>query len=123
MYVIAFFGLIMVFVCCLMVINPMKFSQGIITFSNKSWFHWFEVISRLAIGSLLIVFCGSTKSPALFNYLGYGFIAVGFGLLFIGPEKHRNFANWSAVKLQDKYRAIGILSIPLGILWIYLAIV
>lgn len=48
------FGLGMFTFGGVMLFKPMAFANGILEFSKKSWFHSFEITSRLIVGLLFI---------------------------------------------------------------------
>ena len=122
MYLIASFGFLMIFICILMAINPARFSAGILLFSEKKWFHIFEILSRAIAGMIFIVYSGSTLYPSVFTLLGYVLLGVAIGLIILAPKRHKAFAVWAAHNFENKFRPIGILSIPLGGLIIYMAL-
>ena len=104
MYFIAAFGLLMMCLSVVMIVNPNYWSDGIVRFSNKPYFHWFEIISRVTAGFVFVLFNKSTLFPELILGFGYLLIAVGFGLLITGSVKHRKFAVWSAHKFKSTFR-------------------
>jgi hypothetical protein len=103
----------------LMVMKPESFSKGIISFSEKSYFHLFEIISRIATGIIFTVYAADTAFPKTILYIGYGLILVGISLALAPPKLHRKFAVWSAISFRNKFRLIGIASLPLSIFFIY----
>ena len=105
-----------------MIINPAYWANGIIKFSEKSWFHPFEIISRFVFGLGFVLFAGQTLYPTLMSIIGYGLIAVSVGLLFTPPSKHREFALWSAEKFKNYFRWFGFVSLVFGAFLIYGAI-
>lgn len=105
-----------------MAANPQRFSEGIVTFSEKKWFHLFEVISRFIAGVIFIVYSNVTLYPSVFEILGYGLVFVAIGLVALAPRRHKKFAVWAAYSFQNKFRPIGIASIPWGVLIIYMAL-
>ena len=122
MYLIACFGFVMIFICILMAVNPARFSAGIVLFSEKKWFHVFAIVSRAVAGVIFIIYSESTRYPTVFNLIGYGLIFVAVGLVILAPNRHKKFAVWAAHNFENKFRPIGILSIPLGCLIIYMAL-
>jgi len=104
-----------------MIINPNYWSVGIIDFSKKNYFHWFEVFSRIIAGLIFVLFNKSTLYPQLILGIGYLLIAVGFGLLITGSVKHRRFAVWSAHRFKSTFRFAGIGSFIFGIFLIYVS--
>lgn len=102
-----------------MIVNPNYWSDGIVRFSNKPYFHWFEIISRVTAGFVFVLFNKSTLFPELILGFGYLLIAVGFGLLITGSVKHRKFAVWSAHKFKSTFRPAGVGSFIFGTFLIY----
>jgi len=121
MYLIAAFGLLMMLLSLSMVAKPDSFSNGIITFSKKSYFHVFEIVSRIAAGIIFVAYAENTIFPKTISFIGYGLILVGLGLALTPPKLHRKFAVWLANKFRRKFRLIGIASVPLSIILIYAA--
>ncbi len=112
----------MILLSLIMIIKPAYWANGIIKFSEKSWFHPFEIISRFAFGLGFVLFAGQTAYPTLMSIIGYGLIAVSVGLLFTPPSKHREFALWSAEKFKNYFRWFGFVSLVFGAFLIYGAI-
>jgi len=104
-----------------MIVNPSYWSNGIIAFSKKSYFHWFEVISRLIAGLVLVSYNQTTLYPTLILNMGYLLIAVGIGLIITGSLKHRQFATWSARKFKSTFRPAGCGSFIFGSFLIYIS--
>lgn len=121
MYFITTFGLIMICLSIVMIVNPNYWSDGIVSFSNRSYFHWFEVISRLVAGVVFVLFNQSTLYPQLILSIGYLLIAVGIGLVIMGSDKHRKFAVWSAHNFKSTFRPAGVVSLIFGIFLIYVS--
>lgn len=122
MYLIAVFGLLMMVLSLTMVIKPDSFSAGIITFSEKPYFHLFEISSRIIAGLIFVAFAADTVFPRVISIIGFALIFVGVGLALTPPRVHRKFAVWSANEFRDKFRLIGIVSVPLSLLLIYVAV-
>lgn len=121
MYFITAFGLLMICLSIIMIVNPNYWSNGIVDFSRKPYFHWFEVISRLITGFVFVLYSQTTLYPQLTLSIGYLLIAVGLGLIIIGSAKHRKFAVWSAHKFKSTFRPAGFGSFIFGILLIYIS--
>jgi protein-S-isoprenylcysteine O-methyltransferase Ste14 len=103
-----------------MIVNPNYWSNGIVTFSKKTYFHWFEIISRLVTGCVFVFYSQVTVYPQLIVSIGYLLIAVGLGLAIIGSVKHRQFAVWSAQKFKRTFRPAGFGSFLFGGFLIYI---
>lgn len=122
MYAIAFFGLLMIFLSIVMIINPEYWSQSIINFSEKTYFHPFEIISRGLFGVVFVYYSEQTLFPTLMLVFGYMLIAVAVGLSLTPPSKHRLFAVWSADKFKNTFRYAGMGSLLFGAFLVYSAI-
>ncbi len=118
-YAIAFFGILMILLSAVMVIDPDNWSNGIVKFSRTKYFHGFEIISRLFVGAIFIAFSEQTLYPAVMGVFGYLMVAVGVGLLIAGPSRHKQFAVWSAKKFNKTFRPAGIVSIVFGVFIVY----
>lgn len=119
MYLIALFGVLMMLLSIVMMVNPDYWSRGIVKFSKVAYFHPFEILSRLIFGVVFITFAGQTLYPMLISVVGYILVIVGVGLLFTPPSKHRQFAVWSAQKFRPVFRPAGVVSFAFGIFIIY----
>lgn len=122
MWLIVLFGLGMIGLSLSMIINKDKFAQGIVTFSNKAWFHPFEVISRILIGTVFIYAAGNSQFNWLFLFIGYCLLLVGLGLLLIGETKHKAFAIWAADRFVSIFPIAGLFSLGFGTFLIYAAL-
>lgn len=122
MYFIAAFGVLMFGFGIYMVLNPIKWSKGIILFSERAYFHWFEISSRFAAGSLFVIYSEQVKLSQMFYYFGFLMIAVSLGLIIVGSRKHIAFAKYTAIKFQPYFRYAGIAACALGTLITYLAV-
>ena len=121
MYFITAFGLLMICLSIIMIVNPSYWSNGIVDFSRKPYFHWFEVISRLIAGLVFVLYSHTTLYPQLVLSIGYLLIAVGFGLIITGSVKHHQFAVWSANKFKSIFRLAGFGSFIFGGFLIYIS--
>ena len=121
MYFIAGFGLLMMCLSAVMIFSPNGWSSGIVSFSKKSYFYFFEITSRLIAGLIFVLFSGATLYPDLILGIGYLLIAVSAGLLLIGSDRHRKFAVWPAIKFKNTFRAAGFGSFVFGVFLIYVS--
>ena len=122
MYLIAGFGFLLMIFSVVMVMNPNSWSNGIIRFSEKVYFHLFEIISRAGFGVIFIIYSDQTLYPYLILGMGYLLIAVGIGLLLMGSIRHRQFALWSVTKFRKTFRPSGVFSFIFGAFLIYAAL-
>ncbi|WDE03405.1 hypothetical protein SG34_018640 [Thalassomonas viridans] len=121
MYFIAGFGILLVLLSTIMFVSPGYWSKGIVTFSQKPYFHWFEVSSRLIAGVLLLIYHQTSLYPDLIFGFGVLLVAVGLGLVISGAERHRNFAVWSAKKFKPVFRGAGLSAFLFGCFLVYAA--
>ena len=119
MYAIAFFGLLMMMLSIMMIKSPQAWSKNIIKFSQQSFFHPFEILSRVSFGLIFIHYSEQTGFPTLMAIIGNLLIAVGIGLLCTPPSLHRRFAVWSAVKFKAVFRWAGFVSFLFGLFLVY----
>jgi uncharacterized protein YjeT (DUF2065 family) len=118
----AFFGILMILLSVLMVINPDNWSNGILKFSQMTYFHEFEIVSRLSFGAVFVAFSEQTLYPGVMRFFGYLMVAVGLGLLIAGSSRHKQFAVWSARKFNKTFRPAGFASIVFGAFIVYAAL-
>lgn len=75
-YGIAAFGLLIIVLSLLMIVSPAGWSRGILSFSGKPYFHAAEVVSRLILGGILIIYAGQTTHPMFMAVAGYLFLGA-----------------------------------------------
>ncbi len=114
MYMIGFFGALMCVFSLMMIANPVAWSNGIISFSQKPYFHPFEIGSRLVFGLVFITYADQTLYPRVISAIGYLLISASVALLIMLPSRHRQFAVWSASKFRHAFRPAGIFGAAAG---------
>lgn len=122
MIFIALFGVVMMLLSLKMIKNPIGFAQAIVTFSQKRYFHIFEILSRLFFAVVFIHYAASTSAEIMHSVLGLLMAFTSIFLVIIGEEKHRVFAVWSASKFSSMFRFSGLCSLFFGAFIIYSAI-
>ncbi len=105
-----------------MIASPRMWSQAIIAFSHKPWFHPVEILTRTGFGAGFVVTANQTQYPRLFCITGYVLLAVGLGLLLVGPARHQAFAQWSAKAFNRAFRPAAVVSLLASAWLIYAAI-
>jgi hypothetical protein len=121
MLIVMLFGAGMILLGAIMFIQPMRFANGIAAFSQKAWFHVFEIVSRLVIGVLFMIFAQHTAFYQLIFGLGALLVGVSIFLIVIGEQRHKSFA-MKTVKIGHKFRPIGMIAILAGGSLLYVAI-
>ncbi len=119
MFLIAFIGILMMLLSVMMIVNPDRWSERIVTFSEKPYFHPFEVLSRFIFGLVFIIFAEQTLYPVLMSVIGYVLLAVAAGLLILMPARHRRFATWSAHRFKKMFRPMALGSLIFGSFIVY----
>ncbi|MDF3123666.1 hypothetical protein [Rheinheimera sp. 1928-s] len=122
MYFIAAFGVLMLLFSLMMLFRPDAFAQGIISFSERPYFHPFEIISRLIAGGIFVAYAADTQFPLLFQVIGLVLLLVGTGLALTPPRLHKKFAVQSANSCRNYFRLIGAVSVGLSFALIYAAV-
>ena len=106
---------------CFMVCKPLQFSKGIARFSEKPWFHIFEILSRALLGILFLLVADSTPYPTFITILGTVLCFVSVFLIIIGPIRHKRFALLTS-NIGKNFRAIGLVALACGAGLIYLGL-
>lgn len=122
MYVILVFGALTILISAVIIARPAYWSEAIVHFSEWRYFHPFEIITRLAMGGLFIIFAQDTAYPTAITIIGAVILAVGLGLMITPPSLHRRFALWSAEKFHPAFRPLGVGSLLFGLFLIYAAL-
>ena len=122
MYLIALCGLLMSGLSIIMIANPNSWSKGIVIYSTKAYFHLLEILSRLGIGVIYVVFADTTGNPPLMLVVGYVHIFASVILTFMPPLRHMQFAVWSARTYKKIFRHMGVLTFCFGLFIIYTAL-
>jgi len=120
MYAIAAIGLGMMILSVVMIVSPSAWSRGMLAFSEKSYFHIFEIASRLLLGGVLWLFAGRTSYPMFFTVMAAMFVFAGVFLIFMGVERHRAFAV-RAASYTRLFRSAGFASLAFGAFVVFAA--
>lgn len=121
MIILVLFGLGMCLLAMFMVVAPLRFANGILRFSEKPWFHPFEIASRLIVGVLFLFFAKHSAHSVVAYTLGFVLCFVSLLLLLIGADKHRAFARLT-VSIGQRFRPLGVLAIACGLGLIYIGL-
>lgn len=121
MYAIAAVGLLTILLSLMMLASPKRWSLGILTFAAKPYFHLAEILSRLFLGGVLVLFAGRTSYPLFIAIVGGIFLFAGAFLIVAGAKRHREFAVKSAGFLK-LFRPAGVAGIAFGTFLIYASI-
>jgi sulfite exporter TauE/SafE len=97
-----------------MIIRPQQFADGVSHFSEQTWFHAFEISSRLTAGAVFIALAFFNDFSSLLFFFGLLFCFVGLFLIWMGPSKHRKFAI-IASKIGRHFRPLGYIAVLIGL--------
>ena len=122
MFAIAAIGLLTIILSLIMTISPSAWSRGILAFAEKPYFHIAEIVSRLALGGILLFFADATLYPLLVRIVGGVFLFAGSFLIIAGEKRHREFAVKSSTFINI-FRPAGIAGVIFGAFLIYIAVV
>ncbi|MCT8987857.1 hypothetical protein [Shewanella phaeophyticola] len=112
-------------ICCFglfMLFKPEAFSSAIVTFSHQRYFHYFEIISRLAIGAVLLLGADQTRYPLVFEFIGNLLFMVAILLVFMTEKHHKIFAVKAAKQGLAWFRPAGLAALLFGIWTIYVTL-
>ena len=97
-----------------MTVSPVQFSDAVLNFSKKSWFHTFEISSRLLLGVAFIALAFQHSLSPVLLAMGLLLCFAGVFLICIGPTRHRSFAG-RVSKLGKKFRLLGLIAVSCGV--------
>jgi len=119
---VAFFGGLMGLLSLKMIFNPKYWAAGIVSFSRKIWFHYFEIVSRFIYAIVFLNASQYGQFPKLYLVLSGVLTFTTIYLIWLGEKKHKQFAIWSSRKFKSWFRPLGILSFGFGVFLVYSAI-
>lgn len=89
---------------------PLRFAAAVQRFSEQSWFHRFELASRLALALLFSGLAYVQPEQWLFKLLALVlWLACGF-LIWVGPARHRQIAQLIAL-WGPAFRWLGLVAL------------
>lgn len=121
MFAVAAIGLLTAALSTLMIASPAVISRAILAFGSKPYFHAAEIVIRLVLGAVLVAGASQTLHPRVVAAFGYVLVAVGAGLVILGPSRHRAFAVKSAT-FTSVFRPAGFVSLAFGVFVVYSAL-
>lgn len=121
MYVIAAIGVLTMLLSGLMLASPKAWAAGILAFARKPCFHIAEILTRLLVGGMLVLYAGQTQHPSLFAFAGYVLLGVGVFLTLAGATRHRVFAVRSA-SFGALFRPAGLVGVLAGAFVVHAAL-
>jgi len=121
MLLVALFGAGMLGFGLFMFLKPERFACQLMVFSQKSWFHGFEIATRFVIGLMFLLVANLGRWYLIVEFLGWLLCFVSLFLVLIGEHRHRRFAQLT-VKLGKGFRYVGIFAIFLGTILIMVSL-
>ncbi|KVX01846.1 hypothetical protein [Shewanella frigidimarina] len=104
-----------------MMLAPAHFTAQIVRFSHQRYFHYIEIISRLVLGSVLLLDAHNTSSPLVFEVIGNLLFIIAIILVFMTEKHHKQFALWSASYCVKVFRPAGLCAIIFGLWTVYVS--
>lgn len=99
-----------------MLANPDAWSRGILAFAAKPYFHAAEIISRLFLGAVMLLFAAETLYSRFVQVVGGVFLLASV-ILIVGGS-HREFAV-RAASFRKLFRPAGFAGVLFGLVLIY----
>ncbi|WP_160056029.1 hypothetical protein [Shewanella litoralis] len=106
-----------------MLLKPVAFADAIIVFSRKRYFHYFEILSRLAIGAALLLDAHNTAYPLVFEFIGNLLFIVAIVLVFMAEKHHKKFAVTAAKQCVSWFKPAGLAAIAFGLWTLYASMI
>ena len=118
--VIVFFGLFLIMVGLLMLINPEKARSWLEKAGSTNFINYAEITIRMIPAAAMIIYSEYSRFPEALFYIGGFMIFTSFVLYLVPRNLHHNFALKSAEKLTStRIRLLSPLALTMGLLLIY----
>ena len=107
------FGVLVVTIGAWVVFDPAE----LIAYGNRftsSTGLWIAVSLRLAVGVLLWITAGASRTPVVLRVLSVLFVVSGVALAFFGVERLQGIVDWGASLAPMAHRGIGLLVALIG---------
>ena len=122
-WVIIFFGMFIIFIGFVMIINPKKARETLRQAGSTNFINYAEITIRLIPAISLILFADSSKFPEAFKLFGWIMLITSLILYAIPKKIHHKFSMKSADLLKPFYfQLISPFAFLFGALIIYNAI-
>ncbi|MBT3676177.1 MAG: hypothetical protein HN665_03230 [Candidatus Marinimicrobia bacterium] len=92
--IILLFGIAICTVCVLSLFSPFTLIRTVRSIGEKNWMVPSAVISRLILGTALILSATDSKFPSFFMIIGWISILSAIIILFMGRERINNLMDW-----------------------------
>ena len=106
-----------------MLLKPVPFADAIVQFSRKRYFHYFEIISRLAIGAALLLDAHNTAYPLVFELIGNLLFIIAIVLVFMTEKHHKRFAVSAAKHGVSWFKPAGVVAITFGFWTVFVSVI
>jgi hypothetical protein len=122
-YTVMIFGLFILVIGVLMLINPAKARQILQKAGSTNFINYAEIIIRMIPAIGMIVYADYSKNMEIFKLFGWFMLITSCILLFVPRKLHHQFSLKSAEMLKPRYfQGISPFAIFIG-LWLMYAVV
>ena len=119
-WVVIFFGIFIIFIGFVMLINPIKARDTLRKAGSTNFINYAEITIRLIPALALILYSNYSKFPEAFKLFGWIMLITSLILYFVPRKFHHKFSMRSADILKPIYfRLISPFAFIFGILIIY----
>lgn len=121
MVFVAIYGVFLVVVSLWMIATPDPWVDKATDYVRWRFMHPVEILIAAGSGIGFVLSATSSPFPLALTIFGYLLVAIGIGLVVIGPTAHRRFGVWSFQKVRPIVRPSGFASLIIGIFLVYIS--
>lgn len=122
--VVVAFGLALVGFAVLIVVRPRPAQRFIESFAGSPRAHYTEQVSRLVVGTALVIHGPSMLLSQMFQALGWLMVVTAVALLVLPFRWHHRFGDWVIPRLTKhlKLYALAVFGLGALVLWGHLGV-
>ena len=118
-YFIIVFGFFIVLAGLLMMIDPKFIYYFLEQNSDSRWLYIVAIVSRVILGTFLILTAKQSKFPVVMNIIGFIALIAALIFLFIGQTNFTEFMNSVIPEVMPFARIWSLVAVGFGALMIY----
>ena len=116
------FGLFIVVIAGFMALNPKRFTDIMLQFSDSVWMHTGAVAVRIILGIVLILVADQSRFPMALHIIGWIAIIAGVMIALIPHARFTRLIHWVLKKFARYMRIAAIFAVLFGGFLIYAVI-
>ena len=116
------FGLFIIVMAGFMALNPKRFTDIMLQFSDSVWMHVGAVAVRIVLGIVLILVADQSRFPMALHIIGWIAIVAGVMIALVPHAKFTQLIHWVFSKLARYTRIAAIFALLFGGFLIYAVI-